>query len=186
MLEDQLRTPVSSSLTRWLVHHGRMTDVARCLGRCFTLSGQVVQGERRGRTLGVPTVNLDATSFVGRAMPGVGVYAGYVTLEDLSEYAAAISIGLKPTFRGQTLAIEAHLLDFHGELYERPITIHFSRWLRDQQRFPGLEALRAQLHRDIEQTRNLHELGLLRGLADDGRRQLRREAEPTSTATNDS
>ncbi len=157
---DQLLAPVSSSLIRWLLRRGRVADAARALGRAYELSGKVVEGERRGRTIGVPTANLDPSIAVGRAIPGAGVYAGYA-LTGEQTHPAAISVGQKPTFQGRSLAIEAHLLDFSGELYGRPLTLRFTRWLRDQQAFPGVDALKAQLHRDIAQARAWHGLGVL-------------------------
>jgi riboflavin kinase / FMN adenylyltransferase len=160
-LSDLLIAPVSSSLVRWLLAHGRVADAARVLGKPYALSTTVVKGEQRGRTIGVPTANLDREALADRVLPADGVYAGWVELDDGSIHPAAVSIGFKPTFGQVHRTIEAHLPGFAGDLYDRRITIRFVRWLRDQQPFPGVETLKAQLGRDIAQTRRWHALGLL-------------------------
>ena len=162
-LLDQLVAPVSSSLVRWLLAGGRVADAARCLGRGYALTAPVVKGAQRGRTLGVPTANLDLGALPGRVLPADGVYAGRAAFDDEDqtvEHLAAISIGVKPTFDGRRRVLEAHLLDYAGDLYGRRLTLRFARWLRDQQPFPNTEALRAQLRRDLAATRRLHETAL--------------------------
>ena len=148
-----------------------MSDAAVCLGRPYTLAATVVRGEQRGRQLGIPTANLDADQIAPHIIPADGVYAGIARLEagvdgavpgGASEVAAAISIGVKPTFGKRALTVEAHLLDFDEDLYGRTITLHFARWVRDQYPFPGVDALRRQLERDIQQTRDWHRSGVLR------------------------
>lgn len=160
-MHDQLLAPVRSSFVRWLIEHGRVADVAICLTQPLTLEASVVRGEQRGRTIDVPTANLDAAALQGYALPGDGVYAGYATLADRTRHVAAISVGVKPTFGTRQRVVEAHLLDFAGELYGQPIALSFTRWLRDQQPFPSFDALRAQLHRDIAGVRDWHARGLL-------------------------
>ena len=148
-LNDQLLTPVSSSLIRWLLGHGRAGDAAKCLGRPYALAAPVIIGEKRGRTIGVPTVNLDPAPLRGRMIPADGVYSGAVTLPDGSTHPAAISVGVKPTFGQHQRTVEAHLLNFTGDLYGQTITVNFHHWLRDQQPFPTLDSLKAQITRDI-------------------------------------
>jgi riboflavin kinase/FMN adenylyltransferase len=160
---DQLLAPVSSSLVRSLISHGRVQDAARCLGQTYALNSRVVSGERRGRTLGVPTANLDAQALREHLLPAPGVYAGRVELLHDQVFAAAVSVGVKPSFDQHTLIIEAHLIDYDGDLYGHTITLRFARWLRDQQRFPDVAALQAQLRRDIDKTRHWYNLGLLDG-----------------------
>jgi riboflavin kinase/FMN adenylyltransferase len=160
-MSDHLLAPVSSSLIRWLIGCGRVRDAGICLGRPFALRAMVVQGDQRGRRWSIPTANLDMESLAGRALPGDGVFAGAAVLPDGSRRAAAISVGIKPTFRGQARVIEAHLLDFDGDLYGQVITIEFHRFVRDQQTFPDIEVLRAQLERDIAATRRLREMDVL-------------------------
>ncbi len=158
-LHDQLVAPLSSSLVRWLVGRGRVEDAARCLGRPFTLEAAVVRGEQRGRTIGVPTANLDPATLEGHLIPADGVYAGEAHWTDAlgrpHTHNAAISVGTKPTFGRQTLTVEAHLLGYAPDspdaLYGEVVELRFTRWLRDQYTFPGLEPLRQQLARDLQQ-----------------------------------
>ncbi len=168
---DQLMAPVSSSLVRWLVGHGRMMDAALCLGRPFAVTGTVARGEQRGRTIGVPTLNINATELAGLIVPADGVYAGRVVIHnDVSEsvqppaiHPAAISVGVKPTFGRRGRVIEAHLLDLPTgvDLYGRTVTVRFIRWTRDQHAFPGIDALKAQIARDVAEVRRLHAAGKL-------------------------
>ncbi|MAE63574.1 MAG: riboflavin biosynthesis protein RibF [Phycisphaeraceae bacterium] len=154
-LSDQLVARASSSLARWLIARGRVRDAALCLGRPVTLTGEVVEGDRRGRTIGVPTANLDRRSLDGLVIPADGVYAGHARLTDGRVRAAAISIGIKPTFKGALRCVEAHLLDFDGDLYGQTVSLSALRWVRDQVRFANTEDLRAQLTRDVDATRDL-------------------------------
>jgi riboflavin kinase/FMN adenylyltransferase len=126
-----------------------VADVARCLGHAYGLRETVIHGEQRGRTINVPTVNLNMQLLAGHALPADGVYGGVALLEDGSQHPAAISLGMKPTFRGKTLTLEAHLLGFSGDLYGQKVTLQFTRWLRHQQPFPSFVDFRAQLDRDI-------------------------------------
>ena len=160
-LTDQLLVRASSTLIRWLLSCGRVADAARCLGRSYTLSAEVVEGQRRGRRLDVPTVNLDPAGLTDRALPADGVYAGEVSLPDGRARPAAISVGTKPTFDEEQRIVEAHLLDFADDVYGLTVGLRFARWVRDQQAFPDVQSLRRQLHRDIALTRRWHELGLL-------------------------
>jgi len=146
--------PISSSLVRWLVGRGRVEDAARCLGRSAELSGEIVQGEQRGRTIGIPTANLSAQALAGIIVPMDGVYAGTVTLGSDEAYPAAISVGIKPTFSRAQLTVEAHLIGYNphtpDDLYGRHVIFHFAHWLRDQYPFPSVDNLIGQLHRDIQ------------------------------------
>ena len=160
-LSDQLLVPVGSTLIRWLLSVGRVADAALCLGRPFVVEGLVVPGARRGRAIGVPTVNLDLTTLQNFVLPADGVYGGWVILQDGSAYLAAINIGTRPTFGDERGAVEAHLLDFDGDLYGQIVRVQWWRWVRDQQRFPDTTALRDQLTRDIEQVRRWYKLGKL-------------------------
>jgi len=144
-LLDLQVVPVRSSLIRWLIRHGRARDAAICLGRPYTLQGHVIEGHRRGQTIGVPTANLDT---VDQLLPADGVYAGRCEV-DGHVYAAAISIGVAPTFGDSRRQIEAHLIGFTGDLYGRTLQLELIDWTRDQIRFHGVDALKAQLARDI-------------------------------------
>ncbi len=140
---------ISSSLIRRLLAEGKVRRAALCLVRPYTLIGEVVKGNRRGRTIGFPTVNI---AVIDQLVPGEGVYAGRAVLGN-DILMAAISIGHTPTFGGTEQQVEAHLLDFNGDLYGRPIRIEFERRLRDQRTFDSPETLIEQLHRDIEAVR---------------------------------
>jgi len=151
-LGDQTLASVSSTLVRWLVCHGRVADVARCLGRPHVVAGTVQRGAALGRRLGVPTANLDAAD-LSTLLPADGVYAGSVELPEGERVAAAISIGSRPTVDGQRRLVEAHLLDFDRDLYGRRIQVMPTTWIRDQWKFPSPEHLRRQLQRDVATAR---------------------------------
>jgi riboflavin kinase / FMN adenylyltransferase len=152
---------VRSSVIRWLVGHGRVQDAQRCLGQPFSLTSEVVKGEQRGRTIGIPTVNLDLATLDDHMLPADGVYAGQAHYPGAERpRAAAISVGNKPSFGHVKLTIEAHLLDFDADLYGRQVTLTFTHWVRDQTRFPTPDALRQQLARDIDKVRTLQEPSL--------------------------
>jgi riboflavin kinase/FMN adenylyltransferase len=140
--------PVSSSLIRFFLSFGRVRDAAICLGRSYVLQGVIVKGMGRGRTLGVPTANLQCQD---QMIPADAVYAGRCTLDGRS-FPAAVNIGSAPTFDAQVRQIEAHVIGFDGDLYGRTLGVELLDWLRDQRKFAGAESLKAQLARDIART----------------------------------
>jgi len=142
---------VSSTLIRSLLSGGRIEDANRCLGRDFTLYGTVGAGEGRGRRLGFPTINLSGCCQI---VPGDGVYAGWASVAG-AEYAAAVSIGTRSTFGVGRRAVEAFLLDADGTYYDREVSLRFLRRLRAQVRFDGIEALKAQMAKDVEHVREI-------------------------------
>jgi riboflavin kinase/FMN adenylyltransferase len=144
-LLDLAIAPVSSSLIRWLLAHGRVRDAAICLGRPYALRGEVIEGFKRGRQLGVPTANLACAD---QLVPADGVYAGRCTIEGRT-YAAAVSIGNLPTFAERAHQIEAHLIGFSGDLYGRTIEVELIDWLREQWKFTSIDALKQQIGRDL-------------------------------------
>jgi riboflavin kinase / FMN adenylyltransferase len=146
---------VSSSLIRKLIGEGDVRRAALCLGEPYTVIGTVVEGDRRGRTLGFPTANLVP---VDQLVPREGVYAGYACTEN-RRYLSAISIGTTPTFDGLDTRIEAYLLDFDGDLYGMTMRIGFERFLREQRKFSSTEALVDQLQRDVQAVRDTLEQG---------------------------
>ncbi len=158
-LDDHHAVVVSSSVCRWLILRGRTSGAEICMGRPLMLDGKVVEGDKRGRTIGMPTINLALP--LEMILPCDGVYAGAVELDDGRVFPAAISVGCKPTFGDKSRVVEAHLLDFAEELYGRQVTVMPRRWLRDQLPFPSPASLAEQLRRDVEQTRDLHRLGRL-------------------------
>jgi riboflavin kinase/FMN adenylyltransferase len=147
-LLDMQLVDVNSSLIRWLVTNGRARDAAICLGRPYSVQGVVVEGRKRGRTIGVPTANINV---VDQLIPADGVYAASCTL-DHHTYPAAVSIGSLPTFNGNKRQVEAHLIGYEGELYGRTIAIDVIDWLREQRKFPGIDSLKSQISRDIAET----------------------------------
>lgn len=156
-LRDKLLARTSSTLVRWLIGQGRMADVTLCLGRAWELRGTVMEGERRGRRLGVPTANLDTGV---QMLPADGVYGGAATV-DGRRYAVALSVGAKPTFDQHVRVAEAHLIGFEGDLYGRTVDVSVLRWLRDQHRFGSVEALVGQLRHDLALIGELDGQGLL-------------------------
>ena len=144
-LLDWYEPAVSSTLIRWLLLNGRARDAAICLGRPYAVRGTVVKGFQRGRTIGVPTANLDCGE---QLVPAEGVYAGRSTI-DGTTYPAAISIGRLPTFGDDRLQFEAHLVGYAGDLYGREIEVELVDWVREQWKFPGIDALKARLTADI-------------------------------------
>ncbi|HXB65656.1 MAG TPA: riboflavin biosynthesis protein RibF [Solirubrobacteraceae bacterium] len=140
---------VSSSHIRGLLLAGEVDQAAHFLGAPFQLRGEVVRGDERGRTLGFPTANLVPDEAL--VCPGHGIYA---CLADGAP--AAVSIGVRPTFTtGRGELIEAYLLDFDGDLYGSELRLEFIRRLRGERRFATAEALVEQMHRDVEQTRQV-------------------------------
>jgi len=141
--------PVSSSEVRTALQRGDVVAAARFLGRPYAIGGTVTSGAGRGRTLGFPTANLapDGNLLIPR-----GVY-GCLAHVDGVVHPTVVNIGVRPTFAETTLAIEAHLLDFTGDLYGRRMRLDFMLHLREEMRFSSVEDLKAQIARDVEAAR---------------------------------
>lgn len=140
---------VSSTRIRALVAAGDVETAASCLGAPFIFEGEVVSGDRVGRTLGFPTANIVPDDRY--VHPGHGVYAAFA-----NGRAAAVSIGVRPTFEtGRGILIEAHIIDHDEELYGRPLRIAFVKRLRGERRFASSDELVAQMHRDVAEARDL-------------------------------
>jgi riboflavin kinase / FMN adenylyltransferase len=139
----------SSSEIRAALQRGDVAGAARALGRPYAIAGPVTTGAGRGRTLGFPTANIepDRPLLVSR-----GVYRGRVIVEG-RPHAAVVNVGVRPTFDERVLAVEAHLLDFAGDLYGRQVRLEFVDRVRDEMRFPSVEELKAQVMRDIATAR---------------------------------
>jgi riboflavin kinase/FMN adenylyltransferase len=144
--------PISSSRIRRALSEGDMAEVNRCLGRPFTLTGQVVHGAQRGATIGIPTANVAV--WEARAVPARGVYATWAEI-GARRLPSVTNIGVRPTFAGQAEAqvVETHILDFNEDLYGQPLTVSFVARLRAETKFAGVEALLLQIRADIEQSR---------------------------------
>ena len=140
---------VSSSHIRGLVAAGAVKMASEFLGGPFLSEGEVVHGDKRGRTLGMPTANLVPDDRI--AVPGHGVYAGWA-----HGHPAAINVGVRPTFQtGRGLLIEAYLLDFDGDLYGQTLRIAFLERLRGEKRFESVDELVVQMNRDVDQARQI-------------------------------
>lgn len=148
-LPDGTRARVSSTAIRERVSAGAMEAATVLLGRPFALVGGVVKGAGAGRTLGYPTINLDVGHQV---IPAEGVYAGWGEI-DGARYRAAISVGMRSTLGGATLAIEAFLLDASGDWYGREARLELHTRLRGQEKFASVDALVEQIGRDVADVR---------------------------------
>jgi riboflavin kinase/FMN adenylyltransferase len=144
--------PVSSSRVRTALRAGHIAQATTCLGRPYRLTGAIVRGRGVGRRLEVPTANLSLPP--ERLIPPGGVYACLAHTEYLGTRPAVVNIGTRPTFAGQTLSIEAHLLDFDADVYGQTLSLDFIVRLRDERPFPTTEALIAQIQNDIAQARD--------------------------------
>ena len=148
--QDLEGSRISSTRIRGLLEQGDLQTANRLLGHPHILSGTVTEGKRLGRTLGFPTANLDLPE--GLIVPKCGVYATKVTVEE-KVYSAVTNVGIRPTVNGQNVNAECHLLDFAGDLYGREITVAFYGFLRPEQKFDSLEALKAQIAADTAKVR---------------------------------
>ena len=145
---------VSSTAIREQLGAGRVDEAARLLGRPFAVSGEVVHGDHRGRGIGIPTANIATPA--EQFLPADGVYACRAYLPGAARGLPAVAnIGARPTFGKQRHTVEAHLLDWSGELYGALLRIDFVGRLRGEQRFDGVDALLAQIHADIAVARDL-------------------------------
>ena len=141
--------PVSSTEIRSALQRGDVQRAARFLGRPYGIGGSVTAGAGRGRTLGFPTANIAADRPL---LVPTGVYVGRLAA-DGRPHPAVVNVGFRPTFGETSLAIEAHLLDFSGDLYGRQVRLDFVDRLRDEMRFASVEALKAQIERDVAAAR---------------------------------
>ena len=142
---------VSSTRIRKALSSGNLTSANELLGRPYTLSGTVVQGKQLGRQLGYPTANI-LIDEPYKLIPPNGVYIGY-TLIGETKYKIMLNIGVRPTVDGTSQTIEAHILDFSKDIYNTQITLFLVQFLREEQRFDGLDALKIQLQKDEAKTR---------------------------------
>ena len=138
---------VSSTRIREAIRTGDIDAASQMLGRPYTISGRVVEGDRLGQQLGFPTANLDATGLV---LPPNGVYAGFANVKGKT-YRVALNIGFRPTVTSgaRQLRVEAHLLDFHGELYGEELEVEIGGKLREERKFVSTAELREQIASDI-------------------------------------
>jgi riboflavin kinase/FMN adenylyltransferase len=150
-VEDADGVAISSTSIRQAIGAGELQRAARLLGRAYSVTGRVQGGDRRGRLLGFPTINLGTPS-PRKLLPPAGVYAVRAETH-LGPFNGMMNLGARPTFGDETVAIEAHLFDADGDFYERVVRIDIVARLRDTQRFDGVDALVAQLREDERQAR---------------------------------
>ena len=150
-LED---IPVSSTHIRTLLEGGNIEEATRFLRHPHILSGTVVTGRKLGRTLGIPTANLSLPEGVARLPFGVYACKAHV---DGETYLAVTNIGNRPTVGGHRVTVEPWLLDFDGDLYGKRLTLSFYSFLRPEQKFPSLDALKEEIQKNALQTRNFFE-----------------------------
>jgi riboflavin kinase/FMN adenylyltransferase len=144
---------ISSSRIRKALLMGDLKRANELLGYHYQLSGTVVKGNQLGRTIGFPTANL-AIDEIHKLIPQNGVYSGYTELNQKT-YRFMLNIGVRPTVDGSKKTIEAYILDFEGDLYDKPLKLHIVEYLREEIRFSGLDALKTQLKVDEINTRKL-------------------------------
>ena len=142
---------ISSTAIRNTLQAGDIEQANEWLGRAYALSGEVVHGDHRGRTIGFPTANIRV--WEEQVIPANGVYACWAYV-GAQRYMAVTNIGVRPTFAGEGVTVEAHLLDFDREIYGETLTITFEKRLRAEQRFNGIEALVAQIKADAQAGRD--------------------------------
>ena len=146
--------PVSSTRIREAVLQRRFDEAARLLGRSYAVTGTVVQGDHRGRTMGFPTANL---AEVAQLLPPRGVYAVRARVAgNLTKYKAVMNLGQRPTFTSNGVdSLEVHIFDFEADIYEQKLWVSDFVWLRNEQAFPDADALKAQIQEDAARARAL-------------------------------
>ena len=150
---DGVDEPISSTAIRRALAGGEIETATRLLGRALEVRGAVVTGDQRGRTIGFATANVEIPN--GMCLPSDGVYAGVYRRPDGSEHACAINLGRRPTFyvNAEHSLLEAHLLDFAGDLYGEDAAVTFVAFLRSEKQFAGIDELKTQLKLDVEHAR---------------------------------
>ena len=138
---------ISSSLIRQALTHGAVEEANFMLGRAYSLIGKVVKGQQLGRTIGFPTANLQLPA--DKFLPCYGVYAVNVSWENFT-VRGVMNIGCRPTVDGQSPTVEVHLLNWSGDLYNKTLTVSLQKFLRAEQKFPSLDALKQQINLDCQ------------------------------------
>ena len=165
-LEEADRTRISSTRIRTLFRKGQVVEANELLGHPLTLSEVVRHGDHRGRLLGFPTANLIPGAH--KLIPADGVYAVRVSMNDIAPgdatvlypvYNGVANIGVRPTFNGKERIVEVHLFDFQSDLYDKRITVDFTSRLRNEQRFASIDALKSQISSDVQQARQILNIG---------------------------
>ena len=144
---------VSSTRIRHLLSEGRVDEAGALLGHHYFVDGTVVRGDGRGAALGCPTANLETSN---ELLPAYGIYATLAIVDSVT-HPAVTSVGLRPTIGDNRLTVETHLLDGGRDLYGRRMRVAFVKWLREERKYDGLEALAAQIALDCAEARHVHE-----------------------------
>ncbi len=161
-LEEAEQRRISSTRIRTLVSEGHIAEANTLLGHPLIISGPVSHGNERGRLLGFPTANIRPDA--QKLLPVNGVYAARVTIQmgpesdswgDSPVYNGVVNIGVRPTFNGKERLVEVHLLDVTLDLYDKHITVELLEYLRGEQRFAGVEALKTQIASDVQRTKQI-------------------------------
>ena len=148
VIEDKI---VSSTAVRQFVRDGDVREASKFLGYDFYIEGQVVEGERRGRQIGFPTLNIDSDWDI---LPKVGVYATRVYIDD-EQKESITNVGYRPTFGSDKLLIETHVFDFGKEVYGKRVRVEFIKRVRDEQKFDGPDALVEQIELDVLEVKEI-------------------------------
>nr|WP_239565392.1 bifunctional riboflavin kinase/FAD synthetase [Brevibacillus fulvus] len=156
---NRLGERISSTLIREYLHQGDIEQANQFLGRPYKLKGEVVHGDKRGRTIGFPTANvaLHSPYLVGKN----GVYGVRMTVGG-KQYDGVMNVGIKPTFEleKKEKSLEVHLFDFSGEIYGQPVEVELFFFLRDEQKFAGVQALIEQINKDVQMAKDKFATGL--------------------------
>ncbi len=148
---------ISSSVIRQYISGGNIKDANKALGYNYFIIGNVAEGQKLGRTIGFPTANIEPYDS-SKLIPKTGVYAAFVYLKDSMRYNAMVNIGYRPTVDNSNnphLSIEAHIMDFSGDIYNNEITVEFLDYIRQEQQFGSLETLKEQLFLDRENIKGI-------------------------------
>jgi riboflavin kinase/FMN adenylyltransferase len=145
---------ISSTAIREQLELGAVEVAAQLLGRSYCVDGEVIKGDQRGRSIGFPTANMAVWG--EQVLPSFGVYTGWATLAN-ERFMAVTNVGVRPTFEGRAVTVEPHLLDFDRDIYGETLRLTFEKRLRSEQKFDGIDSLKAQLNQDITQGRALLE-----------------------------
>jgi riboflavin kinase/FMN adenylyltransferase len=138
---------VSSTIIRKLIKNARIKEATNLLGKPYTINGVVVDGKKRGTAMGFPTANLKLDS--NYLIPKFGVYKTNTIFEG-NKYLSITNVGKNPTFEGESISIETHILNFNESIYGRKISVEFIDFVRDEKRFTNKDALKDQVMKDIE------------------------------------
>ena len=136
---------VSSSLIRKIIQKGKIQEAERLLGRPWSVEGEVIKGEQRGRIIGFPTCNIELNSYT---LPKLGVYSVWVQINNLKKRGIA-NIGYRPTFNGKSLLLEVNIFGIKRNLYKKILKINFIKFIRAEKKFKNIKELKAQIKKDI-------------------------------------